>query len=301
MNKRIKYLIGINIILLGLVSLSLRRTNQASTLDELATAFAVVDTGQVVSIKVGEVLLKRENGAAWSVNGEYLADAGRMQRLLGMLPRLEVKRPAPRHLKDSIADVLASTSFWLEVEGVDGMMNQYPLVKASGDTYSTIDDSDPYALYVPGYRQNIGDWLDVGVDGWRDRHIIYTSWRSLKSLSIEVPEEKEPKLHIFFDQDFYKIDKVSRLDTAKLYDYINQYASFEALQYVDKKADDPLFQVAPAGIIRVEDLFTKQKVALEIYPSENNTLYGWLPETEEAVLLNPNQLQHTTASRSTCV
>ena len=290
MTKRIKYLLVLNVVLLALISLSLQRTQESSTLDRMATAFAVQDTAQLGAVRMGKLVLRREKGQTWSVNKKYLASPGRIDQLLAMFPRLEVKRPASESIKEELKTAFEEQGFLLETYSSEGLMKQYPMVSFQGEAYAMLEEDDPYALYVPGYRENVAEWLSPNsVQAWRDRHVLYATWRTMKELNIEVPERPEQNLEIVFEDDFYRVKGVEQLDSLKLYNYVSQYVRFEAEKYLDLSADAPIFKSDPAVKIRIEDLSREFPAVMELYPREDS-LYGWLPETQEAVLLNPQAM-----------
>ncbi len=290
MTKKIKYLIVLNVVLLGLISLSLQRSRTSSTLDQMATAFAIADTAQLQGMKIGGLLLRREQADAWSVNKKYLASPTRIDQLLTLLPRIEVKRPAPQHLLDSLLMAFGQNGFMLESYSSEGLIKQYPVVGFNGETYAMLEEDKPYALYIPGYRQDIASWLSPNSIGkWRDRHVLYATWKTLKNLKIEVSQQPKQNLEIYFDKDFYTVEGVSQLDSARLFDYISQYVRFEAEEFLALSKKSPVFQQNPAATITIEDLSRKSQAVMEIYISQDS-IYGWLPQEEEAVLLDPNQL-----------
>lgn len=290
MTKRIKYLLVLNVVLLALVSLALQRRETSSTLDGMATAFALRDTAQLGAVRMGSLILQRQQGVAWGVNKKYLASPNRIAQLLSMLPRLEVKRPAPERLKPALQKAFDERGFLLEMYSSEGLMKKYPVVSFEGEAYAMLEADQPYAIYVPGYRENVADWLSPNnVNAWRDKHVLYATWRTLKKLNIEVPERPEQNLEVYFNKDFYAVKGVDRLDSAKLYGYISQYVQFEALTYLALPESSPIFQGDPAATIRVEDLSRQQPAVLELYP-RSDSLYGLLQDTGETVLLDPRAM-----------
>jgi hypothetical protein len=292
MTKKIKLLIGVNIVLLGLISMSLQDSSPASSFDAQEASFAVADPEQVADVRVGPLRLRRERGMIWSVNGQYLADGRRIGQLLGLLSRLEVKRPAPVSIADSLRQAMEAQAPLVEVLGEEGLLAEYRLTSHEGEAYALLPGGQPFAVHITGYQQDVAEWLLVPEAQWRDRHLLYTTRQSVKAISIQTPLKPEQALRISRSQEGepLSVAGMATPDTAKLYDFLARFANFEATAYVDRPETDPLFQQPPAGIISMEDFYIKEKVELHLYP-DGGALYGWMPATKEAVLLDAQQLQ----------
>ncbi len=300
MTNRIKLLIAINVTLLAAVLFSLQSSRSSSTLKLGQQNFTLEDTSGVEKIVLGTNTLEKTGPQEWEVNGNYQVQPSRMQSLLAVLGRLQIKRPVPEASLDSVNNLLQNADFSVEIyDGEENLVKTYSLAGKGDETYAKLASEDePYILYIPGYFVNIYELFNINEQAWRDKRVLYTTWRTLQSLEIDYTGDTENDLDIKFDSSFYKVARVERLDSAKLYTYIQQYQNFEVDAYVQNAENlkQTLSETPPFCVVLLNDLYESRNNSLMVYPNDS-TVYGIIEKSGELVRMNRNMLRNYLVSR----
>lgn len=293
MTKKIKYLIALNILLLAAISLSLKNSSTSSTLNNLDTQFALADSSLVYRVVLGKNnFVKQENGT-WIINETFQVDNRRMQSLLTVLQRIDVKRPAAERIKKSVKAELQGKGYQVATFDESGQaLQNFQLINKEDESYAALGQADPYIIYIPGSPINVSEWLSAEEINWRDRKVLYTTWRTLKRLKVDYRGNAQSSFEISFDNNFYNVSGVSKLDSAAVYDYLVQFQEFKAGKFLTDRPNlaDSLSKLSELCTISIQDLYAERDNTLKVYPTENN-LYGVLQKDQEVVLINPRVLE----------
>ena len=160
-------------------------------------------------------------------------------------------------------------------------------------------DGKAYWVEIPGYPFNLYNEFQPNSEAWRDRRLLNAQWLSMKSLSIQYLAPKKEPLYITFKNSFYQVQSVSRLDSIKLYDYIEAVQELRAYQKIQDIGLLKKWQArSPNAIVELEDLLERQNITLKLY---RDSIFYWgisesavrkpkrqlvqiLPETAERLL-----------------
>lgn len=288
MTTKLKALIGTNLLLLAFIAVSVGyRPNQKSGEAE-KKAFAILDTASVEGIHLGKLYFKKEAENLWTINGQYEASQERMQTLLTLLNRVEVKRPVFSSEVDSLNRTFQNSGLQVSVDQ-NGLTTNFLLLGGKEETYGKKGD-EIVVLNIPGFFINLYELLSADLSAWRDRKVLLTTWRTLKRLKVEYPEEPKNSFRIDFNEGFYSVEGVSELDTASLYQYITQFESFQVEEFLtqNRPGIDP--SATPFSKVRVEDIYTSRNNTLSIYPTDS-LIYGYSEKDQQWVTIDPRSVQ----------
>lgn len=294
MSNRIKYLSFLIVLFSLILFFVLQRSQQSGKGARDAVSFAITDTAVIDRIVVGDQVLEKAAGGAWTLNEQVRADEEMVRSLLSLMNQLEVKRPVPESQKENVMEVFAVNG--IEVRAYDGenLQRSFLLAGDEEESYAMqIADSKPYAVYIPGYFIKIRPIFDIDAESWRDRTLLRLNWRSLKEFRIDYNREDESKdLRIYFDNDFYSVEGVEQLDSAKLYYYITDVAQFRAERFLNApRLKDSLAQTQPFCTVEVNDINYDQPKSLHIYTVKPN-IYGILYPQQQLVQMRPRSLSN---------
>ncbi|MBT34146.1 MAG: hypothetical protein CMO01_31165 [Thalassobius sp.] len=299
MTSKIKLLVVLNIVLLSAVLFSLSSTNKSSTLSVKQGSFTLTDTLGINRIEVGENVLVKTGPSRWRVNDNYDVQPSRLQSLLAVLGRMEIKRPVPEASLDTVKNLIDNNSIGVKIFRDNEIVTQYELSGSGDETYArTASGNIPYIVYIPGYFVNIYELFNIDENEWRDKRVLYTTWRTLQSLDINYIGDPKNRLTVSFDSAFYKVEGITRLDSAKLYNYIQQYQDFEVDDYVEDNENlrNSLSESQPFCVVSLNDLYESRNNQLTIYPNDS-TVYGISEKTGEIVQMNRGMLRNFLVSR----
>lgn len=242
-------------------------------------------------ITLGDQVLEKVKGKGWLLNNQMPVDEQMVRSLLSLMQQLEVKRPVPEEQRESIMNVFALNGIEVRVYQGDALTNSYLLAGDEEETYvMNTSDSEPYAVYIPGYFIKIRPLFDLVPDEWRDKTLLRLSWRTLKSFQINYTQTPDRNLQITFDDTFYRVENVEKLDSAKLYYYITDVARFKAEEFLQNDIlRDSIASTKPFCSLKMQDIKRPEPQVLDIYTIEPR-IYGILHPENQLVRISPKAL-----------
>ncbi len=279
MTKTIKYSIAIVVLLsanLGLVFTDGLKPSSSFN-DEL---FLIENIDQIQSI-----VITRENERIelvrglnnWQLNNRFEADQNFMQILFSLLNQVKVKRSVGALDHEISGNVLVS---------LDGEELSFDFATDQLGTRSYfIKNGVAYQVEVPGYRDNVVNIFQLGEDQWRNRMVFDGSWRTIQNLSL-VSEEKE--LSIKFNNQFFLVDGVSRIDSSGVVDYLNQFQVFQANEMISEGRFpelDSLKETDPLATLVIEDIQDPNEIIFRIYPNLEGQPYHLVTKNDQSMMV----------------
>ena len=299
MTKKAKLLLGLNILLLVAITIALQSPFSNSSTSSSSAQFAVADTSLVQQIQLGPKKLVKEKPNAWVLNDTYLASNRKIKLLIDVLAKLDIKRPLSGQEAEKISNLIKAKGQTITIKDQQGQTIQSFRIYGEGEeTYASLDGGEPYNIYIPGTYLNLYEWLAAPVTEWRNKQILQTSWRTLKGLSVSYIGDTENSFEIGFNEKFYEVKGVQKLDTAALYNYIVQYQDFRITQFLTQETElkEQLKEKTPFCTIAIQDLYEQRNDTLDIYPVGKDPV-GYLRRSNELVALNPKSLESVLVPR----
>lgn len=297
MTPKLKYLSSTIVVLLLLILFAIQskfNTTSNSTLSLNSSSFAIKDTSLVSRFEFGSnVITKEVNNKSWRINNRYQVDELMLKSLFSVMQSLEVKRPVSEQSKEKILQSFADNGIEIKVFAGEKLKTHFMMSAFEEDTYAMLldDKNKPYSIYIPGFFVPIRDLFDINEQEWRNKTVMQTSWRSMKSLNLKYSQNPKNNLHIEYDSIFYKVENVANLDTARLYSYIqNNYTVFRAESFLkNDELKDSLQKAKPFCTITLRDLNPKNNNTLKIY-QVNHQPYGILKNPSLLLALDPRSM-----------
>lgn len=289
MTQKLKWLIAANIALILALAASLTDWQAISLQD--SAAYAISDSAGVNRILLGALRLERKPTGTWMVNDRYEVQPEAIRTLLAVGKRLEVRRPVSDEGHSAAQKLLAEQGIEVQFFVGEKLDRRYRVAKSGEETLAATEGADPDYVHVPGYFLDIAGIFSAPEADWRDRRLLNTSWRSLKSFSVQYPTDPTADLTIRYDSVFYRVDDIQALDSMRLYEYIEQLPTFTAAAFTaDPVLADSAAKTKPAAIIRLQDLYAQADNVLTLYPVRGGTL-GYSARHQEWVLIEPRELR----------
>jgi hypothetical protein len=220
------------------------------------------------------------DGTRWLVNQKYNADPRMIQVLFATLQQAEPKRPVAETLRDSIVSTL-------EREGVlvtlfsDGEEKKSFYAGGNGaKTQSYFSDSkskEVYLMTIPGYRVYVPGIFEMEESGFRDKFVFAFNWRNFKSLKAEFPRKPQEGFLVAMDKDFFTIQGMNQVDTARLNTFLDQVSYLTVERYSGTGSQtDSLSEITPMMIITIEDIAARKYELMLFQPDETGIVEGRL-------------------------
>lgn len=220
-------------------------------------------------------IVVEKNGTIWRVNGQYDADMSIHQLMLGMLSRLEVKRPVSTLSNEEVIANLRENGTLVNLTFADGTVRSFRAGGQASQSQSYFykdGDDRAFIIEIPGYTSYVSAIFNLTPLQWRNRVIFNTNWQSLKSLQVDYTDGNTSALKISPEGYFPMVSGIpaDKLDSGKLINYLDRFAYFETNEHIDKQAFpkyDSLANGQPMAIVTVEDFDMANNRQIKIYPA----------------------------------
>jgi hypothetical protein len=295
MSKKLKILILLNVVLIIALISSWKWNDWKSYSDNSKSdIYNLSDTSTIVRAEIGKTILERQNSNNWLINQKWVAAPEKINDWLIVLARIQEKRAITEAGLDSITQILTQRGLEISLFSKEGLLKKYKIAGNKDETYLMLEGENtttkPIVIHVPQFLGNLVPFFSAD-DTWRERRILMTSWRTLKSYKIDYEEQKEDNISIDFDSVFYKVQNVKQLDTTKLFQYIDQVENFRVKQFLPKNTlEESLIKLKPYCRIEMQDLDKQRNNALLCYMTDS-LFYGINYKTNELVSIDKRAIQ----------
>jgi len=305
--KNIRLLILLGLLICASMALTFLGNKSFSTIDN-REAFSVQDTAVVDMITIGtgagKVELSKEN-SAWKINGSYLAEQNMVRVLLAILKDVEAVRNVPKTSASEVATMIRTSGNKVEIHGNGRLIKSYYAAGNSNKTISYMmetDDDAPFVVAISGYENYVAGIFEIPANGWRNRTILNTNYRTLQELTITYSEFPQYNVRIFYNVDFLNVEGVNQLDTLKMMNYIEGFGPLEADRLIDKGANpryDSLLKTPFTVTISVKDIQPKNTRTIDFFPMLPNDplMLGYIHEDDQMALFESRRIQKYFAVR----
>ena len=232
--------------------------------------FLVADTASIVSIRLGlneeSILLSRKN-KGWVLNQSYSTDPGLVRMLLSIMKHISVKRP--------VSDPVSTTPVPVSITFEDGQVFPFEVSGNATKTKSYFsNEKKTYEVEIPGYRDYLAGIFELKTDQWRDRVIFDGSWRTIQQLTLDYNDAQNNDFQISFNETFFKVEGVQRMDSSKVVNYLNEFQNWKAnerLSIGKMPKYDSLSSTQPFAILTIESInYTQEQVFYIFAPMKND-------------------------------
>ncbi|MFN8415836.1 MAG: DUF4340 domain-containing protein [Cytophagaceae bacterium] len=272
--------------------------------------FVKVDTSDIEQIrytyKGTSHTIEVVSPTKWMIDGKYELRPDVIQLIKIGMGRMEPKMAVSNELLTQASQTLNEKGVKLEVQGEE--QNTTFIISANPNDqnsswYTGGGNAQPLVIQVPGFTGDYSTIFRMNVQDLRDPLVFSSSPGSL--LELEVSYKDQPKYNFFIRQGErgYEVDGIAKLDTNKLYAYLNLYQQVNVYSYMVDKAKDSVETLLkgkmPEVSIRLKDREIIKSNTLIIYEAlpGDKYLYGKIVEKNELVLLSPKTLQYLLVRR----
>jgi len=292
-------LLVIFLALLGwtLIYINLEQKQEGLSINEYK--FTVEDTASINTITITgnnfRNILSKESGY-WMVNDTYLLDLSMQKVLMSVLNQVRVKRTVPKNDLSRISEDIVENGFKIEIKST---AEPERIFYAGGNgislSYFMEDDMIPYIVHLPGYESYVTGIFEVAENDWRDRLIFQTSWLGIKSLDLSYPGNPANSIGISAENNLYRVNGISRLDTASLMGFLDEISFFYTDQYIDPgqvASYDSLKNTKPFAVLIVNSLGMNEPIEIQFYPqlSGDNVIMGVL-QNQQMCLFSTKRIE----------
>jgi hypothetical protein len=210
------------------------------------------------------------DGARWRLNDTLNADPDLISVLFATLQQATPKRAVPRASRDSILQALKTSGVTVSLFEGQQPVQQFLAGGNASKTQSYFADAhtgEVYVMAIPGYRVYVSGILELSSLGWRDKFIFNFNWRNFKRLETSWPKKRSENFVVAMQKDFFGIEGMAEVDTAKLNTFLDNVSLLTVDEYVYKPGlIDSLKAVEAQLVLTITDVGNR-RYSLRLYDS----------------------------------
>jgi hypothetical protein len=306
-NKNIVLMIILGILVAFSVILGITNKTGTATIEN-AGMFAVQDTANIdmITIKSAEeiIALQKVDGT-WQLNERYKAEQNIVRVLLAILKEVQVVRKVSKTQASELAGEVMNKGVLVEISGDGKLLRSF---YAAGNDNKTVSymmatgESQPMIVNIPGYESYVAGIFEIPQNDWRDRTILRTNWRTLQKLDMQYSQFPEYDFTIQFNFNFLNIDGITRLDTVRMMDYIEQFNFLQADRFLDHGQNekyDSLHRTPETVVLTISDINAANSRTILFYPliPDDSMMLGYIKEDDQMALFQAGRIQSWFAIR----
>jgi hypothetical protein len=182
-----------------------------------------------ISSKSSVVSLNKD-GRQWVLNDTLTANPTLVNDLLGILSEVSVRRIAAANIQEDLSSG-SHNIFQVTLSGNNQELRSFRVVENEKGTLTYFIDDLAYVVNIPGYNYHIADIFKLKSQDWRSPYVFASNWSTLDKMIIQYPNQPEANFDIVYDKSRYTIPSVIKLDTAAMYEYMQQISFLQVQTY----------------------------------------------------------------------
>lgn len=266
--------------------------------------FMVRDTSEIERFQFNSEVLdhyfSRQEG--WKINNEFPSDPNLRKMLFTVSKRVKVSRALTGNEKNQLLKRNEEMGTLVTLT-VDGIEQSYSVVGNANKTKTYfIQNEEVYQVNIPGYQDFLANIYKLSSDQWRNRLLFNGNWRTIQKIEVVYPEKSDKNLVIHFDETFYKVDGLEKIDSSAVVTYLNQFEYLQANERISSgfsSAFDSLSKTLPEMIISISDIKYKLPVEIKIFPElPGQSIRLIMDQDNELMVFESNRIFSYFKSRS---
>ncbi|HEX6224567.1 MAG TPA: DUF4340 domain-containing protein [Chryseolinea sp.] len=260
---------------------------------------------------INEVILESEkgkvelkfNGARWQVNNQFDADPAMIEVLFATLQQAEPKRPLAATIQDSVCQHLSEKGVKVSLMASG---NAESIFFVGGNEQKTqayfctgTGERKSYLVTIPGYRVYTAGIFELAEKDWKNKYVFGFNWRNFQKLEAKFPKRPADNFSVSLRDDYFAVDGLATVDTAKLNDFLDDVSLLTVDEYVDTlNLSSATGGKSPVLVLMVTDI-GRRTYSLELYgPADGSQNVPGLLNGAEWAFFDPRKIQNVFRPKS---
>jgi hypothetical protein len=300
-----------NIINLGLFFILFLATiyilwqNKKGTSELSPDAFAIQDTASLSKIFItdlqGESVTLTKNNDTWFINGEYPVNKTRIELLLDVVRRMEIKHPTPANARENVIKDMASNA--IKVEFYGKKKKPLKIIYVGGPTQDNLgtymalesENKEPYVIHLPGFNGYLSEgYFFTDISEWRSKIVFNYQAENIEEIRLDYDGQGDSSYFIrvlspnTFEVRDLKSNELIAHDPQKVKAYLQGFSKlyFMAID-TDTKGykRDSILNSKPAITIQVKTKQSEKSLELYYRPTDIRTRVELFPGADKEYFL----------------
>ncbi len=283
MQKMNNFKLIVILFVLAMVGLSLqlllRKKDRISDLKEVKTAFPVTNIETVDKVKVmGKQNLDftyKTDKRAWYVNDSICVDKDDISKMMTLLSQVTPSREITGN--DSLKNAVLENGIKVDVFGNRKFIKGYIIGSPSTDDFGNYvmkkGEDKLYVAGLSGLGLDMNRFFSVNPKDLKDRYLIASSPKTIQKIALSI--NGKTKLTILANDNFYSVNGISKLDSAKLYGYLKMYNRIKC-SFIFEPSEDSLKGKKVFSNLIFEDADASKNTEIVFYEPNQNMMIGYI-------------------------
>jgi len=249
------------VLIITSLVISLIDDNRKSSL-EAVDRFQLRDTASIDKIsfrspELDNTLQRTDSG--WIVNQKHRADENILRVLFSVMKQVEISRAVARSQREPLLESLQQEGIVVTFYNGEQVAERFTAGgnKTNTQSYFVDPNNDIYIVNLPGYDSYVSGIFEIPEIDWRNRLLLSTTLQSFIGLEMEYFTSAKSGFEILSSGNNIELAGAAKADTAKVFDYAEQFMYFQVDQYYKKGANpvfDSLMNTEPFARLVVRDI-----------------------------------------------
>ncbi len=234
--KNSQLLVVLSMVIMAIIALHLSKSNTNrlgidKRLFQLGNQQEITD---VFLYSEAENIHFKYSNNNWVLNDSLLMDQSMRDVFFSVLSRIEIRKPVPSALRDSLARLIVENGVHTKITFGEEVIKDYWLYGNSNLEISwAMDAKDqvPLQVHIPGYQSFIAGIYSIPGIEWRSRFIFKSNFALISKIEIVYPAASE-SLMLHYDNGFFSIPNIDA-DSTKVAELLDQLAYLQADEFID--------------------------------------------------------------------
>ncbi|MEO1382121.1 MAG: hypothetical protein AAFV78_02660 [Bacteroidota bacterium] len=265
------------------------------------TDFAIEDTSSITRIQLVrnvkgqptyEVTLSRNLGEEWVLNGQYPALTSRVNKLLSMMRRLQVRQLLNEKGESSGKKIIETVNTHVTAYAGDREIKSYYVGTQTQNAKGTLmlmeGASIPYVVELPGLQGYLNTYFPMDLMVWRENLLFKAEFDMIESFSVSYLDQPESNFILKNIGDSWRLDPDLPLDSVqsaafreifsgKIYaeEFVTAYYPGKLAELKSEPADREIY-------VRYKD-GTSRDIYMYVREENPNNFFAWIEGEPELV------------------
>ncbi|MBC7486652.1 MAG: hypothetical protein H7282_07855 [Cytophagaceae bacterium] len=213
-----------------------------------------------------------QTGEEWYIDNAYPVKDQFLALIQTGFSRLKVKRVLSKEFITQADSLFTADGIVLNWKSAENK-GSFSVVSNPNDPNSSYYRSsalgkETYVAFVPGFTGDISNIFRLEAGEWRKKTLIAGSSRNIQSIQLQYSNQHSESFILSFINGDYQVIDIPKLDSTKLYTYLEHYEQLSVDKYVSLAKADSLKLVNKTDLIAqldVKMLDARASRSLDIY------------------------------------
>ena len=205
----------------------------------------------------------------WHLNNNFRANLARINDLFIILNEISVRRKAGKNEQEELKKKMMHNGAKVQFFNGETLLDTYYFDSNEKRTlsYAMKENSEVTIVNIPGHNYHIASLFQLESEDWRTGYVFASNWATFDRMELKYPESSaKTGVLINYDRLGYFMPSVTNLDSAKMYQYLEDVSYLQVVDYFNDNLDT--LGLNPIASIAIQDI-DSNVTSIDFYKSDS--------------------------------